>query len=131
MMRLLLLFASFNLAKSIYFMTYKNRFDCPDVPLSTSVLSSNSCVSGTGKYQSSQYQCREKKVVITTYQNSHDCGLTPGNNTIVIETTEIAAMDKCIKMGKGFIFYDCSIGNVTDFNYLLLFVTMAIGIFLI
>jgi len=53
------------------------------------------------------YECYEKKVILTAFQNSPDCGLTPNSNTTV-HRTEIALQDKCIKLGKGYVFYDCS-----------------------
>ena len=94
---------------SITFTTYKDRASCPkpDTATSTTVLASKSCVAGTGIYGSSRYQCLEKKVVLTTFTNNPDCGLTPSNNT-VITTVDVAAADKCIQLGKGWVFYDCS-----------------------
>ena len=115
--------------QSITFMTYSNRANCPNKPESTIVLASKSCVAGRGEWSSSTYQCREKNVILTTYKNSYDCGLTPGNDTI-IQTTEIALMDKCIKLGKGFVLYDCSQGHsshhILSFVYIFLLAVVTI-----
>ena len=96
-------------AQSIEFTTYASRTDCNDPWKTTSrtIIASNACTAGTGKYGSSRWTCFEKKIMLTTFTNSPDCGLTPNNETVVT-ATEIAVMDKCIQLGRSWLFYDCS-----------------------
>ncbi len=96
-------------AQSIEFTTYASRTDCNDPWKTTSrtIIASNACTAGTGKYGSSRWRCFEKKIMLTTFTNSPDCGLTPNNETVVT-ATEIAVMDKCIQLGRSWLFYDCS-----------------------
>lgn len=111
MARLLVFLVLIKEINGITFRTFNTRAECPDGDATSSTeIASKYCIAGTGKWASSEYSCREKKVMITTYKNSKDCALTP-NNTTIVKISEISAMDKCIKLGKGWVFYDCSNSN--------------------